>query len=228
MVVLRSALEVVNRCGLWLDVRCSTDAFAARGDPGSRREEIVGAVCVCSRFICLTSEVGFVSLLLFFFSSCYANDDWSWLWLWLYHCSSFGFNHVGRVCLCLHLCVLDVFCSCLAISRSLPAVACRYPCDGATLKTSACAHYVAGIPSWRGGNMQPPPMACAGGLPVVKMSIYNRGGWVVAGWSVGVSSKREMRDGGERGSSSAIAPCWCLPQGWSVKNSLGVWGGKYV
>ncbi|CAM9729489.1 unnamed protein product, partial [Ectocarpus sp. 6 AP-2014] len=38
-------LEVVNKCGSWLEVRCSTDSFAAgRGDGDKAKEEIVGAV----------------------------------------------------------------------------------------------------------------------------------------------------------------------------------------
>lgn len=44
-VTLRSALEVVNRCGSRLEVRCSTDAFATAGrDRGKRKEEVVGVV----------------------------------------------------------------------------------------------------------------------------------------------------------------------------------------
>lgn len=45
-VTLRSALEVVNKCGAWLEVRCSTDAFAygREDDRGRRKEEVVGAV----------------------------------------------------------------------------------------------------------------------------------------------------------------------------------------
>lgn len=45
-VTLRSALEVVNKCGSWLEVRCSTDSFAGgRGDgDAAGKEEVVGAV----------------------------------------------------------------------------------------------------------------------------------------------------------------------------------------
>ncbi|CAM9518362.1 unnamed protein product, partial [Ectocarpus fasciculatus] len=44
-VTLRSALEVVNKCGSWLEVRCSTDSFAAgRGEGDKAKEEVVGAV----------------------------------------------------------------------------------------------------------------------------------------------------------------------------------------
>lgn len=46
-VTLRSALEVVNKCGSWLEVRCSTDSFAAgRGEGDKAKEEVVGAVRV--------------------------------------------------------------------------------------------------------------------------------------------------------------------------------------
>ncbi|CAN0466036.1 unnamed protein product, partial [Ectocarpus sp. 8 AP-2014] len=44
-VTLRSALEVVNKCGSWLEVRCSTDSFATgRGEGDKAKEEVVGAV----------------------------------------------------------------------------------------------------------------------------------------------------------------------------------------
>lgn len=48
-VTLRSALEVVNKCGAWLEVRCSTDTFAAGrgGGGGTSKEEVVGTASTC-------------------------------------------------------------------------------------------------------------------------------------------------------------------------------------
>lgn len=44
-VTLRSALEIVNNCGSWLEVRCSTESFAAGKVEGDQtKKEVVGAV----------------------------------------------------------------------------------------------------------------------------------------------------------------------------------------
>ena len=60
-VTLRSALEVVNRCGSRLEVRCSTDAFATAGrDRGTRKEEVVGVVSLGQRCCCCCLVVAVV------------------------------------------------------------------------------------------------------------------------------------------------------------------------
>ena len=43
-VTLRSALQIVNKCGSWLEVRCSTDPFASVRERSSSREQVVGKV----------------------------------------------------------------------------------------------------------------------------------------------------------------------------------------
>lgn len=43
-VTLRSALQIINMCGSSLEVRCSTEAFAAARDKATRKEQVVGTV----------------------------------------------------------------------------------------------------------------------------------------------------------------------------------------